>query len=339
MVGKRPSTAVVIPLVLALAFAGSCGGGGGNSKTSGPPTSTTATAASPSCRFTRDRVRPAVTPLIQVQAPGEATPAAITQQQNLTCATIVRVSQRGAADSFFGADAACQLTQDNPDAGKIARLTTRDPPNDLFRLVEGRVRCTMAASGTTLTLCDMGTLLMDGATQGRITCDPEPVFEVAAFAGTLRVTDPAGHEFDVAPGTQLTFDFEVKASTVGRAVFTVDDVGAFAAQAEGLHLRVVPAVTPPVLESPPTVSSSGFGAEVIADPGEWSGWQPITFTYLWQGGCDAEGNGCHDVPGATDSRYRPIGTDCPNVRVIVTATNVAGSAMFVSDPFDLNCIE
>jgi hypothetical protein len=83
----------------------------------------------------------------------------------------------------------------------------------------------------------------------------------------------------------------------------------------------------------PTISAPGGGGAVSngqtlsADPGSWNGTGTLTYTYQWQR-CDANGADCHDIPGATGSTYTPSDADVGGtVRVVVTATNDAGSSV------------
>jgi hypothetical protein len=83
----------------------------------------------------------------------------------------------------------------------------------------------------------------------------------------------------------------------------------------------------------PTISAPGGGGAVSngqtlsADPGSWNGTGTLTYTYQWQR-CDANGADCHDIPGATGSTYTPGDADVGGtVRVVVTATNDAGSSV------------
>ena len=60
------------------------------------------------------------------------------------------------------------------------------------------------------------------------------------------------------------------------------------------------------------------------DPGTWSGTQPIGFAYQWRR-CDTGGGGCVDIAGATSASYLLVVADArATVRVLVTASNVAG---------------
>jgi hypothetical protein len=72
---------------------------------------------------------------------------------------------------------------------------------------------------------------------------------------------------------------------------------------------------------------SGFRLDASA--GTWSGTTPLTVAYSWQR-CDRTGATCAPT-GATTSSYT-LGTDDvgSTLRVVVTATNAAGSASATS---------
>jgi hypothetical protein len=82
--------------------------------------------------------------------------------------------------------------------------------------------------------------------------------------------------------------------------------------------------------SPPTVAGDAReGAVLTASEGKWKG-KPKTFGYQWQR-CDANGNGCGGISGATSRTYRVGAADVGHrLRVAVTATNESGSATAVS---------
>jgi hypothetical protein len=68
------------------------------------------------------------------------------------------------------------------------------------------------------------------------------------------------------------------------------------------------------------------GETLSADPGTWNGTGTLTYAYQWQR-CDANGDNCQDIAGATGSHYTPTAADVGNtVRVVVTATNEAGTS-------------
>ena len=93
------------------------------------------------------------------------------------------------------------------------------------------------------------------------------------------------------------------------------------------------AATPPSNTSPPTISGAAQKGQTLhAEPGSWSGSQPITFAYRWQR-CNAGGGSCGNIGGATHRDYTLGSADVGNtVRVVVTASNSAGSATAASSP-------
>jgi hypothetical protein len=74
------------------------------------------------------------------------------------------------------------------------------------------------------------------------------------------------------------------------------------------------------------------GETLTASPGVWTGTDPISFAYVWQR-CDGLGQSCADVPGPTGAAYA-LGADDlgSTIRVVVTATNAAGSASAPATP-------
>ena len=67
-------------------------------------------------------------------------------------------------------------------------------------------------------------------------------------------------------------------------------------------------------------------------PGAWEGGEPITFTYQWRQ-CDAAGADCTAISGATRESYRPVSADVGHsLKVLVTATSAAGTAVSTSVP-------
>jgi hypothetical protein len=68
------------------------------------------------------------------------------------------------------------------------------------------------------------------------------------------------------------------------------------------------------------------GETLSADPGAWNGTGTLTYAYQWQR-CDANGDNCQNIAGATGSHYTPTAADVGStVRVVVTATNEAGTS-------------
>ena len=90
---------------------------------------------------------------------------------------------------------------------------------------------------------------------------------------------------------------------------------------------VLPPATPPSNTAPPAVSGqANQGSSLSASTGTWSGSTPMSFAYQWQR-CDSQGANCADLVGATASSYTLGSSDVGStVRVVVTASNNAGSA-------------
>ncbi len=84
---------------------------------------------------------------------------------------------------------------------------------------------------------------------------------------------------------------------------------------------------PPSNTAVPSVSGQAVvGQSLSADPGSWSGSQPIGFAYQWRR-CDSSGAGCVDVGGATGQSYVVASGDVGStLRVRVTGSNSVGSS-------------
>ena len=89
------------------------------------------------------------------------------------------------------------------------------------------------------------------------------------------------------------------------------------------------ALIPPSNVTPPSISGmTADGQTLTASTGTWSGTTPMTFTYQWQR-CNTSGTSCVAVAGATSSTYLVSAADIGStLRVVVTATNGAGSSAY-----------
>ncbi|MEA2133751.1 MAG: large repetitive protein [Solirubrobacteraceae bacterium] len=88
----------------------------------------------------------------------------------------------------------------------------------------------------------------------------------------------------------------------------------------------VDAAAPQSTTAPSVSGTLRDGQTVTADPGVWSGTGPITYEYQWLH-CDATGQTCALIGGATEQTYTLGGSDVGGqVRVSVVATNAGGTA-------------
>jgi polysaccharide biosynthesis protein PslG len=91
-----------------------------------------------------------------------------------------------------------------------------------------------------------------------------------------------------------------------------------------------PLPSPPANTALPTISGTTVaGNTLTASTGTWSG-SPTSYTYAWRR-CDSAGANCATISGATASTYALTSSDVNfTERVVVTATNSAGSASATS---------
>jgi hypothetical protein len=89
----------------------------------------------------------------------------------------------------------------------------------------------------------------------------------------------------------------------------------------------------PVNTAPPTISGTPeVGQTLTAEPGMWV--NGGTATYQWQR-CDADGEDCEDIVGATAATYVVgPGEACGTIQVAVTMTNASGAATAFSEHTD-----
>jgi hypothetical protein len=129
----------------------------------------------------------------------------------------------------------------------------------------------------------------------------------------------------------------IRTTQVGRRALTMVLL-ALAATAIGALLGGVrtggaaPQVAPSN-QTPPTISGTPQVEQTLtADPGQWNGTTPITFTYQWRR-CDNNGGSCSNIGGATEKTYVLKSADRGNtVRIRVTARNSDGSVQATSVP-------
>ena len=91
-------------------------------------------------------------------------------------------------------------------------------------------------------------------------------------------------------------------------------------------------LTPPTNTALPAIGDAPVEGQTLdGNTGAWTG-SPTAYAYQWEA-CDALGEGCLVVSGATSSRYKlGFGNVGGSMRVVVTASNTGGSTPAASEP-------
>jgi hypothetical protein len=161
-----------------------------------------------------------------------------------------------------------------------------------------------------------------------------------SFAYRWMRCDPAGsapNASDCAPITDATgTNYRVRPADAGfriRFRVTATNADGSTIAASNATPIVQPADTSgaPSNTVRPTISGSPTpGSRLEASRGSWSGEQPMTFGFRWIR-CNAQGNDCGDISGATDGQYVVQNADLGRtLRVRVTARNDRGTRSVTS---------
>lgn len=91
----------------------------------------------------------------------------------------------------------------------------------------------------------------------------------------------------------------------------------------------------PSVQTAPAIAGTALpGRQLTANIGSFQGDAPIATSFRWYR-CDATGDACHAVQGATKVTYQPSGADVGyTLRLFVLATNAYGKLLAKSDPTD-----
>lgn len=111
------------------------------------------------------------------------------------------------------------------------------------------------------------------------------------------------------------------------------------ATAQSAHTATITAATAPRNTALPQITGTPtVGSTLTATNGTWSGSTPITYTRAWER-CAANGGSCAAIGGATAETYKVASADAGHtLRVVVTASNAAGSGQATSAFVSVNTV-
>jgi len=120
---------------------------------------------------------------------------------------------------------------------------------------------------------------------------------------------------------------------VDRNYFSESDLGPYKIPGAPLPEPTPDPATPPVNETPPTISGeTEVGSTLTASQGTWGGSTPQAYSYEWHR-CDSNGLGCVGVAGGTAPTYELKPADYGHrMKVTEVATNSAGTTRADSAP-------
>ena len=116
-----------------------------------------------------------------------------------------------------------------------------------------------------------------------------------------------------------------------RSQVVADNVDGQATATSNPTAVVIPA-RPRNVDEPSISGSPVVGSRLQANRGQWTGVQPITFSYVWLR-CSTQGTNCSEIAGANDTDYEVRDADRGRtIRVRVIARNDAGTSSALSNP-------
>ena len=133
-------------------------------------------------------------------------------------------------------------------------------------------------------------------------------------------------------GTGQTLDYTFSQAATKYVTLTVTDATNQTATIEHDVVVSTPPVTPPANSVLPAITgTTAQGQTLTSDNGTWTG-SPTSYGYQWRR-CDASGNSCVNVSGATSATYALGASDVgATIDAVVRATNAGGSTNATSQP-------
>ncbi|MCU0312873.1 MAG: hypothetical protein MUC84_02275 [Solirubrobacteraceae bacterium] len=153
-----------------------------------------------------------------------------------------------------------------------------------------------------------------------------------SFTYQWRRCDALGGACADVPGATSS-SYTAAAADVGgtlRVVVTADNAAPGTVSVTSAPTALV-AAAPPANTALPAIGGTLRDGQVLsASTGTWTGTPPITYAFQWRR-CDSGGGACADLPGESAATYTATAADVNRtLRVVVTATNAAGSAAATS---------
>ncbi len=111
-----------------------------------------------------------------------------------------------------------------------------------------------------------------------------------------------------------------------RVVVTASNSAGSAQASSAATATVVVAQAPSNTKAPEISGAPDEGQTLTASTGSWEGTAPLSYSDQWED-CNSSGEACSNIGGATSSTYKLTSSDVGHrIRVVVTASNSAGSA-------------
>jgi hypothetical protein len=206
------------------------------------------------------------------------------------------------------------------DAGNVS-IATQVSPSSITLGDSFHDRATLGSPATGAAT-PSGTVTFNVYGPGDSTCSAAPVFTSLNPVSGAAPTATSSEFTPTATGT-----YRVIATYNGDANY---NPALTACGDPGEAVTASPPTAPSNTMVPAISGAAAQGQRLSTSDGSWTG-RPGSFAYRWQD-CDAAGNGCTDIAGATSSTYRLAATDVGHtIRAVVTATNAIGSTEASSD--------
>src|SRR4051812_633684 len=147
--------------------------------------------------------------------------------------------------------------------------------------------------------------------------------------------DSGGSGCNAIPGATST-SYKITSADLGMtlrvAVTATNNDGNTTASSDATPAVTTPSGKPASSAAPAVTGTATVGQALTTSTGNWTGDQPITYSYQWQR-CDSKGNSCQAVPtGGAASSYTVVKADVDHtLRAQVQAKNSRGSSKALSE--------